>query len=145
MEFLFSANLGESPKELGAVASGGELSRLALAIEVLTSSANSTPTLIFDEVDTGISGRTASSVGSLLRQLGKSVQVITVTHLPQVAASANQQFVVNKVQDESNVHSQVSKLDTDGRVEEISRMMGGNVVTEATRQSALALLKQSAT
>ena len=143
VEFLFSANLGETPKELGAVASGGELSRLALAIEVLTSSANSTPTLIFDEVDTGISGRTASSVGSLLRQLGQSVQVITVTHLPQVAASANQQFVVNKVQEGANVISKVCKLDTDGRIEEISRMMGGNVVTEATRQSALALLKQS--
>lgn len=143
VEFLFSANLGETPKDLGAVASGGELSRLALAIEVLTSSANSTPTLIFDEVDTGISGRTASSVGSLLRQLGQSVQVITVTHLPQVAASANQQFVVNKVQEDANVISKVCKLDTDGRIEEISRMMGGNVVTEATRQSALALLKQS--
>ena len=143
VEFLFSANLGESPKELGAVASGGELSRLALAIEVLTSSANSTPTLIFDEVDTGISGRTASSVGNLLRQLGQSVQVITVTHLPQVAASANQQFLVNKVEDNGNVHSLVSKLDMDGRIEEISRMMGGNVVTEATRQSAHALLKQS--
>jgi DNA repair protein RecN (Recombination protein N) len=143
VEFLFSANLGESPKELGAVASGGELSRLALAIEVLTSSANSTPTLIFDEVDTGISGRTASSVGNLLRQLGQSVQVITVTHLPQVAASANQQFVVNKVEEGANVISKVCKLDTDGRIEEISRMMGGNVVTEATRQSALALLKQS--
>ena len=143
VEFLFSANLGETPKELGAVASGGELSRLALAIEVLTSSANSTPTLIFDEVDTGISGRTASSVGSLLRQLGQSVQVITVTHLPQVAASANQQFVVNKVQEDANVISKVCKLDTDGRIEEISRMMGGNVVTDATRQSALALLKQS--
>lgn len=143
VEFLFSANLGETPKELGAVASGGELSRLALAIEVLTSSANSTPTLIFDEVDTGISGRTASSVGSLLRQLGQSVQVITVTHLPQVAASANQQFVVNKVQEDANVISKVCKLDTEGRIEEISRMMGGNVVTEATRQSALALLKQS--
>ena len=143
VEFLFSANLGETPKELGAVASGGELSRLALAIEVLTSSANSTPTLIFDEVDTGISGRTASSVGSLLRQLGQSVQVITVTHLPQVAASANQQFVVNKVQEDANVISKVCKLDTEGRIEEISRMMGGNVVTDATRQSALALLKQS--
>ena len=94
-------------------------------------------------MDTGISGRTASSVGSLLRQLGQSVQVITVTHLPQVAASANQQFVVNKVQEDANVISKVCKLDTDGRIEEISRMMGGNVVTDATRQSALALLKQS--
>jgi len=128
---------------MSRVASGGELSRLALAIEVLTSSVNSTPTLIFDEVDTGISGRTASSVGSLLRQLGKNVQVITVTHLPQVAASANHHFLVNKIDDASNVYSKVVKLDTDGRIEEISRMMGGNVITAATRESALALLKQS--
>lgn len=144
-EFLFSANIGESPKELGAVASGGELSRLALAIEVLTSGKGSTQTLIFDEVDTGISGRTASSVGALLHLLGQDVQVITVTHLPQVAAAADHQFLVTKSQTGQNVVSVVTELDTDGRVEEISRMMGGNVVTEATRQSALALLKQSGT
>ncbi len=143
VEFLFTANKGEPLKELGAVASGGELSRLALAIEVLTSKSASTQTLIFDEVDTGISGRTASSVGSLLRQLGKSVQVITVTHLPQVAASAHSQFLVSKQQHDSSVSSTVEKLDTRGRIEELSRMMGGNVVTDATRESAKALLKQS--
>ncbi len=142
-EFLFSANLGEAPKDLVAVASGGELSRLALAIEVLTSRKGSTQTLIFDEVDTGISGRTASAVGELLHLLGQDVQVITVTHLPQVAASADHQFLVTKSQQGQNVVSVVTELDTDGRVEEISRMMGGNVVTEATRQSALALLKQA--
>ncbi len=143
VEFLFTANKGEPLKELGAVASGGELSRLALAIEVLTSKSASTQTLIFDEVDTGISGRTASSVGSLLRQLGTSVQVITVTHLPQVAASAHSQFLVSKQQHDSSVSSTVEKLDTRGRIEELSRMMGGNVVTDATRESAEALLKQS--
>lgn len=141
-QFLFSANLGEAPKELGSVASGGELSRLALAIEVLTSRKGSTQTLIFDEVDTGISGRTASSVGALLHLLGQDVQVITVTHLPQVAAAADHQFLVTKSLNGQNVVSVVTELDTNGRVEEISRMMGGNVVTEATRQSALALLKQ---
>lgn len=141
-QFLFSANLGEEPKELGVVASGGELSRLALAIEVLTSRKGSMQTLIFDEVDTGISGRTASSVGALLHLLGQDVQVITVTHLPQVAAAADHQFLVTKSLNGQNVVSVVTELDTNGRVEEISRMMGGNVVTEATRQSALALLKQ---
>ena len=143
IEFLFTANVGEEPKPLGTVASGGELSRLALAIEVLTSSENSTETLIFDEVDTGISGRTASSVGALLRQLGSHVQVITVTHLPQVAASAHQQFLVNKEQGSEYAHSHVFKLDEEGRVEELSRMMGGNVITEATKESARALLKES--
>ena len=143
IEFLFTANLGETPKDLGAVASGGELSRLALAIEVLTSTAKDTQTLIFDEVDTGISGRTASAVGALLRQLGNDVQVITVTHLPQVAASAHHQFLVSKTQEGNNSLSHVKELDEQGRIEELSRMMGGNVITEATLESAKALLTQS--
>lgn len=138
--FVFSANRGETPRELASVASGGELSRLALAIEVLTSSANSTPTLIFDEVDTGISGRTASSVGKLLHELGKKVQVITVTHLPQVAAVADNQFLVKKITLDDKVSSCVQKLDFTGRVEEIARMMGGEVITDATLESARALL-----
>ena len=138
--FIFSANRGETPRELSAVASGGELSRLALAIEVLTSSANSTPTLIFDEVDTGISGRTASSVGKLLHELGHVVQVITVTHLPQVAAMADNQFLVSKLTENDGVSSCVQKLDYDGRVQELARMMGGEVITPATLESAKALL-----
>ncbi|MGN1281541.1 MAG: DNA repair protein RecN [Succinivibrio sp.] len=141
--FLFTANLGEEPKDLGAVASGGELSRLALAIEVLTSSAGQVQTMIFDEVDTGISGRTASCVGQLLKLLGQSVQVVTVTHLPQVAACADHHFLVSKHQQEQNVISSVEELDAKGRIEELSRMMGGNVVTEATRESARALLNES--
>ncbi len=141
VEFLFTANRGEELKALGAVASGGELSRLALAIEVLTASRNETQTLIFDEVDTGISGRTASAVGSLLRQLGSYVQVITVTHLPQVAAAAHQQFLVSKEQVGDKVLSRVSELSFEERVEEISRMMGGQVVTEATHAGARALLE----
>lgn len=140
VSFLFSANLGDSPKALGSVASGGELSRLALAIEVLTSSQNRTPTLIFDEVDTGISGRTASSVGSLLRELGQHVQVLTVTHLPQVAAKADHQFLVQKDNTSHGVVSKITELKEQGRVDEIARMMGGNVVTEATLEGAKALL-----
>lgn len=142
VEFLFSANLGQEPKELSAVASGGELSRLALVIEVLTSSNNSTPTMVFDEVDTGISGRTASSVGALLRELSKNVQVLTVTHLPQVAANAQNQFLVTKYNIENGVNSKIEKLDFEGRVLEISRMMGGNVVTNATKESARQLLNE---
>ena len=142
--FLFSANLGQEPLELGTVASGGELSRLALAIEVLTSFANDTNTLVFDEVDTGISGRTASAVGALLRKLGKNVQVITVTHLPQVAACAHHQFLVTKEQADNEAQSHVKALDEEGRITELSRMMGGNVVTAATKDSARALLKESA-
>lgn len=138
--FMFSANLGQDLKPLSAVASGGELSRLALTIEVLTASVKSTPTLIFDEVDTGISGRTASAVGALLKELGRYVQVITVTHLPQVAAKANTQFVVAKSNVDGQVNSTISALDSDGRIEEISRMIGGSVITETTRKSAYELL-----
>lgn len=138
--FMFSANLGQDLKPLSAVASGGELSRLALTIEVLTASVKSTPTLIFDEVDTGISGRTASAVGALLKELGRYVQVITVTHLPQVAAKANTQFVVAKSNVNGQVNSTISALDNDGRIEEISRMIGGSVITETTRKSAYELL-----
>lgn len=138
--FMFSANLGQDLKPLSAVASGGELSRLALTIEVLTASVKSTPTLIFDEVDTGISGRTASAVGALLKELGRYVQVITVTHLPQVAAKANTQFVVAKSNVNGQVNSTITALDSDGRIEEISRMIGGSVITETTRKSAYELL-----
>ncbi len=139
--FMFTANRGQEAGPLGSVASGGELSRLALAIEVLTAGRNSTPTLIFDEVDTGISGRTASAVGSLLSKLGKSVQVLTVTHLPQVAAAASHQFLVTKEDTSAGTTvSRVSELEGKDRVKEIARMMGGSVVTEATLESARALL-----
>lgn len=138
--FMFSANLGQDLKPLSAVASGGELSRLALIIEVLTASVKSTPTLIFDEVDTGISGRTASAVGALLKELGQYVQVITVTHLPQVAAKAHTQFVVAKYNEDGQVNSTISLLDGPGRIEEISRMIGGSVITDTTRRSAYELL-----
>lgn len=140
--FLFSANLGQEPKDLKSVASGGELSRLALAIEVLSSGKNSTPTLIFDEVDSGISGRTAAAVGELLHELGGSVQVIAVTHLPQVAASAHSQLLVSKYNKDDGVVSEIKTLDRNGRIEELSRMIGGNVISEATRKSACELLGQ---
>lgn len=140
LTFMFSANLGQGLRPLAAVASGGELSRLALAIEVLTASVNSTPTLIFDEIDTGISGRTALSVGELLNELGNYTQVITVTHLPQVAAKAHTQFVVAKYNESGQVNSTITALNHDGRIEEISRMIGGSTITETTRQSARELL-----
>ena len=140
LTFMFSANLGQCLRPLAAVASGGELSRLALAIEVLTASVNSTPTLIFDEIDTGISGRTALSVGELLNELGNYTQVITVTHLPQVAAKAHTQFVVAKYNEAGQVNSTITALNHDGRIEEISRMIGGSTITETTRQSARELL-----
>lgn len=142
--FMFSANRGQEPRPLGEVASGGELSRLALAVEVLTSAKNATPTLIFDEVDTGISGRTASAVGELLRTLGHKTQVLTVTHLPQVAAAASSQFLVTKENVADGVSSRIVRLDERGRVTELARMMGGEVVTDATLKSAQELLSHAA-
>ena len=143
IEFLFTANRGQDLLSLSQAASGGELSRLALAVEVLTSRINEVPTIIFDEVDTGISGRTASAVGALLRKLANTSQVFTVTHLPQVAACAHHQFLVVKEDTDEGTVSRVSVLDEKGRIAELARMMGGNTVTDATLESARALLYAS--
>lgn len=142
IQFWFSANRGQDLLELGQAASGGEISRLALVIEALCSGTHATPTLVFDEVDTGISGRTASAVGALLRSLGEKLQVITVTHLPQVAAAAHQQFCVSKEDTDEGVRSRAVVLDERSRIEELARMMGGEVVTEATLTSAKELLHE---
>lgn len=141
VSFIFCANRGQELRAIGDVASGGELSRLALAIEVLSLKQESCQTLIFDEVDTGISGRTASSVGDLLKTLGHKVQVITITHLPQVAAKATSHYLVSKFNSSDGVQSTIDLLDVDGRVDELARMMGGNVVTEDTLKSARSLLE----
>ncbi len=143
IEFLFTANRGQDLLPLSQAASGGELSRLALAVEVLTSKINEVPTIIFDEVDTGISGRTASAVGALLRKLAASAQVFTVTHLPQVAACAHHQFLVVKEDRDDSAVSRVTVLDEKGRIDELARMMGGNTVTTATLEGARALLDAS--
>lgn len=144
VNFLFCANRGQEPGALDKTASGGELSRLALTIEVLTSAINDVPLLVFDEVDTGISGRTASAVGALLHKLGQRTQVLTVTHLPQVAAAASSQFLVVKENGMDGACSKVISLDERGRIEELARMMGGNTVTADTLAGAQALLKQAA-
>ena len=115
---------------------------MALALEELTASQNSIPTLIFDEVDTGISGRTASAVGALLKELSKQVQVIVITHLPQVAACADSHFLVVKENTQDSTYSEVRLLNRQERIYELGRMMGGNVVTEDTLAGALALLEQ---
>lgn len=142
--FYFSANVGTALKLLGEAASGGELSRLALAIETITCDQNSVGTIVFDEVDSGISGRTASAVGALLQQIGTSHQVITVTHLPQVAARAHDHFLVKKETVNATVHSSVERLDGKNRCLELARMMGGTNVTQTTLKSAEELLKNSA-
>ena len=140
IEFMVAAHAGTTPRPLAKVASGGELARIALAISVITSSATATPTLIFDEVDSGIGGGVAEVVGRLLRKLGQDRQVLCVTHLPQVASQANQHFQVSKHSNNGKTLSSIDALNDHARVEEIARMLGGLEITATTRSHARELL-----
>ncbi len=140
IDFLVCANPGLPAKPLAKVASGGELSRISLAIQVTTASDNSTPTMIFDEVDSGIGGGIAEIVGQKLRSLGLGRQVLCVTHLPQVAAQAHHHLYVEKNNQTDITSSTVRPLDTDERAEEIARMLGGVTITENTRAHAKEML-----
>lgn len=130
VEFLVSANPGQPLRPLAKVASGGELSRISLAIQVITAQTSRVPTLVFDEVDVGIGGPTAEIVGQLLRRLGERGQVLTVTHLPQVAAQGHHHLFVHKARGADETRTAVTELDQAGRVEEIARMLGGVDLTE---------------
>ncbi|MDD3675554.1 DNA repair protein RecN [Thauera propionica] len=142
VEFRVAANPGQTLRSLAKVASGGELSRIGLAIQVMTRRASETPTLIFDEVDVGIGGRVAEIVGKLLARLGESRQVMCVTHLPQVAACADWQWRIAKRDQGGETVSEVTPLDREGRVEEIARMLGGVNITSTTREHAAEMLGQ---
>jgi DNA repair protein RecN (Recombination protein N) len=141
VEFLVAGHAGTTPRSLAKVASGGELARISLAISVIASAATATPTLIFDEVDSGIGGGVAEVVGRLLKKLGQDRQVLCVTHLPQVASQASHHFQVSKgsVADGRTV-SQIGALSASERVEEIARMLGGLEITATTRKHARELL-----
>lgn len=143
IEFLVAGHAGSTPRSLVKVASGGELARISLAISVITSKASFTPTLIFDEVDAGIGGAVAETVGKLLHQLGQSHQILCVTHLPQVAAQGNHHLKVSKSQSADKTVSQVQALGRSERVEEVARMLGGATITDTTRRHARELLGQS--
>lgn len=146
VEFLVAANAGQPLRALAKVASGGELSRIGLAIQVIASQAAQTPTLIFDEVDVGIGGRVAEIVGRMLRELGdvdKGRQVLCVTHLPQVAACAHQQWNIAKEEVQGAVISRVRPLARTERIEELARMLGGVDITATTRQHAAEMLAAS--
>ncbi|QYF95626.1 DNA repair protein RecN [Massilia sp. PAMC28688] len=141
VEFLVAGHAGVAPRPLAKVASGGELARIALAISVITSNATTTPTLIFDEVDSGIGGAVAEVVGRLLKRLGQERQVLCVTHLPQVASQANQHFQVAKgLLANGKTVSHIDVLDSKARVEEVARMLGGVEITATTRKHARELL-----
>jgi DNA repair protein RecN (Recombination protein N) len=141
VEFLVAGHAGVAPRPLAKVASGGELARIALAISVITSNATTTPTLIFDEVDSGIGGGVAEVVGRLLKRLGQARQVLCVTHLPQVASQASQHFQVAKgTLENGKTASRIDVLDSKARVEEVARMLGGLEITATTRKHARELL-----
>ncbi|MEQ1525448.1 MAG: DNA repair protein RecN [Gallionella sp.] len=144
IEFQVAANPGVPLRSLAKVASGGELSRISLAIQVAMSQFASVPTLIFDEVDSGIGGRVAEIVGHLLKQLGKPYQVLCVTHLPQVAAVADQQWQVSKAVENGVTLSHIAMLDGGQRIAEIARMLGGVTITETTRKHAAEMLGMDA-
>jgi DNA repair protein RecN (Recombination protein N) len=140
VEFLISTNPGQEPRSLGKIASGGELSRISLAIQVISASANTVPSMVFDEVDVGIGGAVAEVVGRLLRAMATASQVICVTHLPQVAAQGQQHLRVSKSADKKAARADLARLDESDKVEEIARMLGGIDITEKTRDAAREML-----
>jgi len=143
VQFVVSTNRGQALDNLEKVVSGGELSRIGLAIQVISSSNNDIATMIFDEVDSGISGSTASVVGQLLRKLGESAQVICVTHLPQVAARAHNQMFVTKFSDKKTTETHMISLQESERIEELARLLAGDTLTESAIANARELLEIS--
>jgi DNA repair protein RecN (Recombination protein N) len=144
VEFLFSPNPGEPPKPLAKVVSGGEMSRIMLALKVILARVDGVPTLVFDEVDTGISGRAAQAVGEKLARIAADRQVLCVTHLPQVAALADLQFLIEKQTEDGRTFTRVYPLDSAGRANELARMIGGAELSEVTLEAAREMLRSAA-
>lgn len=144
VEFNLRSNLGQNAQPLAKIASGGELSRISLAVQVLTANKLSTPTIIFDEVDVGISGPTATVVGRLLRQLGQKCQVMCVTHLPQVASHGNHHFNVQKWVENNQTETKMTLLTPAERVNALARLLGGSQITDAVRANAQEMLDLAA-
>ena len=141
MEFMISPNPGEPLRPLAAIASGGEISRIMLALKAITAENEGVDTMIFDEIDTGISGRMAQTVGEKMCMLGKMRQVICVTHLAQIAALSDQQYLVEKTVSGEHTGSTVRKLSEEGRIDEIARMVGGADEGESGRLHAKNMLE----
>lgn len=136
VEFLISTNLGELPKPLSKIASGGELSRIILAIKSVITGEKSAETLIFDEVDTGVSGKTAQKIGEKLYKMTKSAQVICITHLAQIASLADKHFLIEKKTENGRTKTEIMPIDGENRISEIARILGGEVITDLTRENA---------
>jgi DNA repair protein RecN (Recombination protein N) len=140
VEFLVAGHAGVEPRPLNKVASGGELSRISLALHVTTASLGSVPCMIFDEVDVGIGGGVAEVVGQLLKQLGQNRQVLVITHLAQVASQAQQHLQVSKTQSNGTTLSHINILNKQQRIEEVARMLGGLNITDTTLSHAKEML-----
>ena len=140
IDFLISANPGQVPQPLAKIASGGELSRMSLAIQVIASDGSAIPTMVFDEVDSGVGGGVAEMVGRRLQELGASRQVLCVTHLPQVASLADRHYRISKVSDGTSTRTRLHILNKDERVQELARMLGGVEITQKTLAHAAEML-----
>jgi DNA repair protein RecN (Recombination protein N) len=140
VEFLISTNIGEAPKPLAKIASGGELSRIMLALKSIIGEMDNIPTMIFDEIDTGISGATAAVVGEKLEKIAEAHQVICITHLPQIASRGESHFRIEKTSDEISTHTTVVPLSREERIEELARLLSGTVISDTARQQAKELL-----
>lgn len=142
VEYYISTNIGESEKELAKIASGGEMSRIMLAIKTVFANTDSTPVLIFDEIDTGISGKAAKSVGEKLKLIGKSHQVLCITHQPSIAAKGDENFYISKISKEGRTFTQVKKLNEEEVINEVARISNGEI-TETARMHAMELRKSA--
>ncbi|KAB2814471.1 DNA repair protein RecN [Phaeocystidibacter luteus] len=140
VSWTFSANMGRDAKPLHKVASGGELSRVMLALKAIMGSSKRLPTIIFDEIDTGISGETAKRVATILKRMGAEMQVLAITHLPQIAAAGKSHYLVEKTEIEGVTRTQIRILNPDERVEEVSRILSGDAASDAARANAAELL-----
>ncbi len=143
VQFLMSANVGEGLKPIQKVASGGELARIMLALKHVVAEDDNIGRLVFDEVDTGVSGRAAQKVAEKMADVARRKQVLCVTHLPQIAAMADAHFSVEKGEKGGRTYTKVERLDEAGRREELARLMGGSAVTDVLRESARELLAQA--
>jgi DNA repair protein RecN (Recombination protein N) len=140
---LISTNAGEPAKPISKIASGGELSRIMLAVKTVLAGRDEVGTLIFDEVDSGVSGGAAQKIGLKLREVSESRQVICVTHLAQIAALANSQYLIAKNVKDGKTYTQVTELDDEGRRQELARIIGGTKITPLTLQNAAEMLKMA--
>jgi DNA repair protein RecN (Recombination protein N) len=141
VNFLFTANKNGELNEISKVASGGELSRLMLSIKALISKSKALPTILFDEIDSGISGETADKMGNILKGISQDMQVINITHLPQIAAKGDLHFLVYKEDNDRETVTRLKQLSQEERISELAKMLSGEVITEAARMNAVELLK----